>query len=267
MTGVVDFHNHLMPGVDDGAQDATETEAALNKFKADGVVAVIATPHLDGSITTHAVQLADRLEELDVGFENLKACAEKVGGIRVERGVELLLDVPEPDISDPRLRLAGGNYFLMEFPFMSVPPHSARVVRQIADGPYRPIIAHPERYSGFVHTIELAQEWKAAGALLQVNGGSLLGRYGKDARAAAFELLRRGWVDYVCSDYHTRGPALVADYCTLLEEMGASEQVHLLTVTNPGRILSGEAPIPIAPLKPQKTGVWGRMTGIFKSRT
>jgi protein-tyrosine phosphatase len=266
VNGVVDFHNHLMPGVDDGAQDVAETEAGLNKFKADGVATVIATPHLDGSMTTHPGQLADRLEELDIGFADLKACAEKVGGMRVERGVELLLDVPEPDISDPRLRLAGGNFFLMEFPFMSIPPHSARVVRQIVQGPYRPIIAHPERYNGFLHSMEQALEWKEAGALLQVNGGSLLGRYGKDARAAAFELLARGWVDYVCSDFHTRGPALVADYCRLLEEM-APEQAYLLTVTNPGRILTGEAPIPIAPLKAQRPGMWGRVTSIFKSRT
>lgn len=265
MTGVVDFHNHLVPGVDDGAQDESECESALEQFKADGVSVVIATPHLDGSMTTHPGQLADRLEELDIGFADLRAVAGRVGGVRIERGVELLLDVPEPDLSDPRLRLAGGNYFLMEFPFMSVPPHSTRAVRALAGGPYKPIIAHPERYRGFVHTIDLALEWKGAGAQLQVNGGSLLGRYGKEARMAAFELLRRGWVDYVCSDYHCRGPALVADYCRLLEGMGASEQAYLLTVTNPGRIISGETPIPVPPIN-VKSSMWGRVAAIFKSR-
>jgi protein-tyrosine phosphatase len=173
--------------------------------------------------------------------------------------------VPEPNIEDPRLRLAGGNFFLMEFPFMMVPPHSPRAVRSLASGPYRPVIAHPERYHGFVNTIDLALEWKDAGGLLQVNGGSLLGRYGKDARAAAFELLARGWVDYMCSDYHTRGPALIAEYRRVLEEMGAEEQAYLLTVTNPARILAGEAPIPVAPIR-AKTTVWGKVTGIFKSR-
>ena len=264
MTGVVDFHNHLIPGVDDGAQDVAEAEAALTRFKADGVVAVIATPHLDGSITKQPGQLADRLEELDIGFTDLQTVAARVGGVRVERGVELLLDVPEPDISDARLRLAGGNYFLMEFPFMTVPPHSARAVRTLSSGPYRPIIAHPERYHGFLHTIDLAGEWRDAGACLQVNGGSLLGRYGKEARAAAFELLARGWVDYICSDYHTRGAPLVADYCRLLEEI-APEQAYILTRTNPSRILSGEPPIPAGGIRPKPVSVWGRVTAIFKS--
>jgi protein-tyrosine phosphatase len=265
VTGVVDFHNHLIPGVDDGAQDVAECEAALQRFKADGVATVIATPHVDGGTTTHPGQLADRLEELDIGFSDLQAVAARVGGVRVERGAEVLLDVPEPDLSDPRLRLGGGPFFLMEFPFMTVPPHSIRAVRALAAGPYKPIIAHPERYHGFVNTVDLALEWKAAGGQLQVNGGSLLGRYGKEARAAAFELLRRGWVDYLSSDYHTRGPALVADYCRLLEELGAPEQAYLLTVTNPGRILTGDPPIPIAPII-VKSSMWGRVRAIFKSR-
>jgi protein-tyrosine phosphatase len=264
VTGVVDFHNHLIPGVDDGAQDVSESETALLKFKADGVTAVIATPHLDGSLTTQPGQLADRLEELDIGFADLQTVAARVGDVRVERGVELLLDVPEPDLSDPRLRLAGGRFFLMEFPFMTVPPHSARAVQALAAGPYQPIIAHPERYHGFVHTIDLAGEWRAAGAYLQVNGGSLLGRYGREARSAAFELLRRGWVDYICSDYHTRGAPLVGEYCRLLDEI-APEQGYILTRTNPARILIGEPPIPAGGIVPRPRGMWERVTAIFKS--
>lgn len=262
MRGAVDFHNHLMPGVDDGAQSVAESIDALNAFKEDGVDVIIATPHVDGSLTTRSDELASRLQELDAAYRSLQACARDVGGVRVERGVELLLDVPEPDLSDARLRLAGGSFFLMEFPYMMVPPHSQRAVRSLSDTGYTPIIAHPERYHGFWETIDLAAEWKQNGAFLQVNGGSLLGRYGAAAQKTAFELLRRGWIDYICSDFHARGSTLVAQYRALLAGHGALEQAQMLMQTNPARVLTGQPPIPVAPIQIKST-LWARVKAVF----
>jgi protein-tyrosine phosphatase len=261
---IVYFHNHLLPGVDDGAQTVEEALLALQAFAADGVRAVIVTPHVDASQTMRPSELAVRLAELDEAWEKLKPLAEQAG-VRVERGVELLLDVPEPDLSDARLRLAGGRFLLMEFPFMMIPPQSARAVGAIAAAGYKPIIAHPERYVGFASQVELAAEWKASGAFLQVNGGSLLGRYGAEPRRLAFELLERGWVDYLCSDYHARGPTLVNEYRALLESNNALEQSYTLTETNPARLLDGLAPLPVFPLRGRRPTFWGRMTAIFKS--
>ncbi|HUP89495.1 MAG TPA: CpsB/CapC family capsule biosynthesis tyrosine phosphatase [Longimicrobiales bacterium] len=259
----VDFHNHLMPGVDDGAQTIEETVEGLEAFRTDGVGVVVATPHVDASLTLRPDEFSDRMAELDRAYVDLQRCARDLGSIRVDRGVELLLDVPEPNLEDPRIRLGGGKYFLTEFPFFMVPPQSVRVVRAIADAGYTPIIAHPERYNGFGNDIDIAAQWKQAGALLQVNGGSLLGRYGAEPRAIAFDLLERGWIDFLCSDYHTRGPTLVADYRDLLESMDAAEQAHTLMETNPTRMLEGLAPLPVASIRNKRT-IWTRMTGIFK---
>jgi protein-tyrosine phosphatase len=261
---VLDFHNHLMPAVDDGAQTIEDATQALIKFKADGVSTVITTPHVDGSLTTQGAWLAARLRELDVAFETLERCAEKVGGINVRRGVELLLDIPDPDLSDRRLRLSGGPFFLMEFPFMTVPPFSTRAVEMLCATSYTPIIAHPERYHRIRNNLDLVLEWKQKGALLQINGGSLLGRYGPEPREAALELLERGWADYLCSDYHARGPTLVADYRELLESKGGVEQAYLLMQANPERLLAGEPPIPVPPFH-LKRNMWDRMTAIFRS--
>lgn len=261
---IVDFHNHLMPAVDDGAQSVDESREALQAFAADGVGVVITTPHVDASVSLRADEFKQRLAELDEAFGALQNTARELGNIRVERGVELLLDVPEPDLSDPRVRLGGGRFFLMEFPFMMVPPQSPRVIRSISSTGYTPIIAHPERYNGFGSDIELAGQWKQNGGLLQVNGGSLLGRYGAEPRRIALDLLQRGWVDYICSDYHARGKPLVADYRALLESMDAMEQAHTLMQTNPARVLDGLPPLPVAPVRNRKT-IWTRMTAIFKS--
>jgi protein-tyrosine phosphatase len=262
---IIDFHNHLMPAVDDGAQSEGECIDALREFRHHGVATVVVTPHVDGSLTNKPQALAERLQELDEGWKILQRCAAEEG-VQVRRGVELLLDTPEPNLADARLRLDGGEFVLMEFPHMMVPPQSARAVRYIADAGYRPIIAHPERYRGFVAQIDQAAEWKQNGAYLQMNGGSLLGRYGTEARRAAFELLERGWVDYLCSDYHARGSALVAEYRALLESQDANEQAHTMMETNPARMLEGLKPLPVTPLRSKPPGMWRRVAAIFKAQ-
>ena len=260
---IIDFHNHLTPGVDDGAQDKPEAAAAIEAFAADGVTGVVVTPHFDANLTLNQVEFQKRIAEIDAGWDRLQEVAKAYPKLTFYRGAELLLDVPEPDLSDARIRLNGGRFFLMEFPFMMIPPQSARVVRGLTGQGYTPIIAHPERYHGMAAHLDQASEWKQAGALLQVNGGSLLGRYGAEPRRIAFQLLQRGWVDYLCSDYHARGNPLVAEYRRLLESHDAAEQAHTLMTTNPERMLAGQLPLPVTALR-IKQSIWTRMTAIFK---
>ncbi|MEX1183133.1 MAG: CpsB/CapC family capsule biosynthesis tyrosine phosphatase [Gemmatimonadota bacterium] len=260
MTGPIDFHNHLIPGVDDGAADESQSADGLRAFVAQGITRIVVTPHIDGSLTLHPDALAARLQEIDAGWERLqRVVAEQFPELDVRRGVEVMLDTPEPNLSEDRLRLDGGRFALVEFPFMSVPPHSARVLEVLVRAGVTPIVAHPERYSGVTPDSPLPAEWRAAGALLQVNAGSIKGRYGPPARHIAFALLERGIVDYVCSDYHARGRPATAGARTILAGMDGAEQADLLMVVNPRRMLAGEAPIPVPPLRASRRSSWSRM--------
>lgn len=253
----VDFHNHLMPGVDDGAQDDDESRAALERLHADGVEAVVVTPHLQGSLTTTPEKLARRLRELDEGWDRFREIAAGAfPEMRIERGTEVMLDAPKLDLSDPRIRLAGTSFVLVEFPYMTVPPNSAPAIFDLKMKGWTPIIAHPERYSGLDRRLEDVAEWRRVGGLLQVNSGSLLGRYGAQAQTIAWRLLRRGWVDFVASDYHARGRTSLAAAREKLEEMDAGEQYRLMTRVNPARILDGHHPEPVPPLQEPKKPWW-----------
>jgi len=128
------------------------------------------------------------------------------------------------------------------------------------------VIAHPERYVGLGSALDLVAEWKAAGAALQVNYGSFLGRYGTEPRTQAFRLLRRGWIDYLATDFHGR-PHLKLykrEAFEILEGLGAEDVLEVLTVTNPARILADEQPIPVDPL-PDDRGFWARLKGLVQS--
>jgi protein-tyrosine phosphatase len=258
---ITDFHNHLMPGVDDGAQTAAESSAALRAFAAEGVTRIIATPHVDASLGSKPHALRQRLAELDIAWKLLQAAADG-SGVEVLRGAEMALDVSTPDFREPRLRLAGTAFVLVEFAHMSVPPHSAAVIARIRASDWIPVVAHPERYAVPANAADLAQEWRQAGACLQVNGGSLLGRYGAEAKQTAEILLSRGLVDYVCSDYHTRTGPWVERYRRWLSEHVGEERGALLTEVNPQRLVDGELPIPVSPLIDQRN-LWKRFRSMF----
>ncbi len=258
---MTDLHNHVIPGVDDGATDEDEARRALCALRDDGVQQIVATPHLMGSTTLEAAALARRLAELDAGWARLQPIGAEVGGLLVRRGCEVMLDIPEPDVSDPRLRLAGGPTVLVEFPFMMVPPHASRPLAALRARGFVPLLAHAERYSG-VSAAGVA-EWRREGAYIQVNGPSLLGKYGAGPRRVAWELLQDGLVDCVASDYHARGRSLVAEYRRVLAEDGSPEQATLLTATNPARVLAGEMIIPVGPIRAPR-GPWNRMLSALR---
>jgi protein-tyrosine phosphatase len=258
---MIDFHNHLIPGVDDGAASPEEAAAALAVFREQGVRTLIATPHFNGALTTHPAALETRLAELDAGWAALQQAAAGEPEMRVLRGAEVMLDAPKVDVSDPRLRLAETRFVLVEFPFMNVPPNAPRAVFDLKMAGWRPVLAHPERYANAGADLADADEWKRVGALLQVNAGSLLGRYGERAQRLAWALLERGMVDYLGSDYHARGRCAVAECRAELERRGAGEQAALLMEANPARLLNGEEPLPVPPV-PAPRPLWRRVLGL-----
>jgi protein-tyrosine phosphatase len=258
---MIDFHNHVIPGVDDGARDPEQALEALRAFHEQGVRTVVATPHVSGALTADPRALAARLAELDGGWEALQGVAGGVPGLRVLRGAEVMLDTPQPDLSDPRLRLGGTGFVLVEFPFMTVPPNATQALFELRMKGWTPVLAHPERYGNASPGLAEAEEWRRVGALLQVNAGSLLGRYGDGAQRQAWALLGRGWADFLSSDYHARGRCPVAECRAHLEARGAGEQAALLMDENPRRMLAGEAPLPVPPFA-RRRPLWKRVLGL-----
>lgn len=258
---MIDFHNHLMPGVDDGAATLAESRAALRLMREQGVTTVVTTPHLRASLVGSRAECAEYLARLDEAWGQLRAlAAEEFPELRIERGVELMLDTPTVNLSDARLRLAGTSFVLVEFPFMSIPPNAGSAIFEMKMRGWTPIIAHPERYGNLSPDSDAPGEWRQMGAHLQVNGASLLGRYGKEAEQIAWALLERGVVDYLSSDYHARGRLRTAEVRAELLRRGGDAQVRLLMVDNPARLLAGEAPLPVPPLVESRS-LWARLFG------
>jgi protein-tyrosine phosphatase len=258
---IVDLHSHLVPGVDDGAHDVAAVVESVDRMARAGIRNIVTTPHIRASLTLDPPALAHRLEEVQSAWER---AADAVGSafpdVEYRLGHEVMLDVPDPVFSDPRIRMAGTDFVLVEWPRLHIPPATVRVLEGIVASGYVPIVAHPERYAGMGDAMDVVAGWREVGALLQVNYGSFVGRYGAEAKSNAYRLLRRGWAHYLSTDFHGRSNLrLYKDEAwSVLEELGGREALTTLCVTNPSRLLRNETPLAVAPL-PAERGFWARL--------
>lgn len=241
---LADLHSHVLPGVDDGAPDLEAALATLEALQRDGVRAVCATPHLRASAAPNGDQ---RTRANEAWGELTAAAAGRLHGLELYRGFEILLDTKVFDFSDPELRLGGTGYVLVEWSAFTIPPDSVAVVDSLTAAGVRPVIAHAERYFGYQGRYDVVGAWREAGAVIQVNSGSVVRGHGEGAARQAAALLERGWVDLLASDTHARpnrSPSVREAYDGLVAG-GAREHAELLLWVNPRRILQDEPTIPV----------------------
>jgi protein-tyrosine phosphatase len=210
MPHFTDLHNHLVPGVDDGAADVAESLAALRELYAEGVRTLIATPHLlvprlatDGAISRE-------LELQRRAFDRLMEAVAREADLP---SLGLGQEIWAPDaasleriVTRPDIGLGDSRAILVEFGFELRGSHLDVVQAAVAGG-RQIVIAHPERYT-YPHDhrpLDLMRRWREAGALLQVNAGSFSGYY-RDHRpgsdALSWAMAAGGLVDIVGTDHH-----------------------------------------------------------------
>jgi protein-tyrosine phosphatase len=244
---LADLHTHVLPAVDDGAPDLASAVATLEALAADGVTAVCATPHLRASDGA----TGERRRRADEAWAELAAAlSARARAVELARGFEILLDAPLDGLRDPGLRLNGSRYVLVEWVGFQIPDDSADRLRAIAEAGYVPVVAHAERYFGYRGRYDVVAAWRKAGALVQVNSGSLLGEHGEGPQRQAEALFAQGGVDLLASDTHARpgrSPSVRAAY-DHLRARGAGEHAELLCAVNPRRILEDAPTLPVPPL-------------------
>ncbi len=250
-TSLVDLHSHLVPGVDDGARTVREAVESVKRMAGEGIHRMVTTPHIRASLTLEPAALEERLSDVSRAFDEAKAAIrEALPAVEYLRGHEIMIDVPEPELDDPRLRMAGTSFVLIEWPRLQVPPGTTRVLEWIVDQGYRPIIAHPERYADVPDNPGILSRWKSVGALLQVNYGSLSGRYGTAAEELSFRILEWGMADYLSSDFHGRSGLRIyrQEAWDALAERDNGAVLDTLCRINPSRLIDGLDPLPAPPL-------------------
>ncbi|MDB5023884.1 MAG: ywqE [Mucilaginibacter sp.] len=193
---MVDMHSHVLPGIDDGAQNPEESVILIKKMMELGIKKIVATPHV------MADYYKNTAETIGNALKILKTELEKQNiDIEVEAAAEHYFDETfETRVNNHKLMTMGDNYALFEFSFISQPPNVIEVIQRMKDLGYKPILAHPERYPYLdIEQLRNLRDW---GCALQLNTISLTGYYGKDAKKMAESLVDNELVDFISSDMH-----------------------------------------------------------------
>jgi protein-tyrosine phosphatase len=198
---MIDLHGHYLPGIDDGADTIETSLAMLRHAEADGIETVVATPHACSSQSCFK-----EFDALRRGWEKWRAAMDNEGfKVNVVPGAEVYFTSETlPLLKDNRdlLTINNGSYFLLEFPSEYIYAHSKDFIYKILSAGFIPVISHAERNSEIQRSVGVLRDLVKAGALCQVNGGSLRGDFGAQARSSAHELIKNNLVHAIASDAH-----------------------------------------------------------------
>ena len=240
---MIDLHSHILPGLDDGAKSYSESIEMAKLAVENGVTAMVATPHC----------IDDRKKEIRKATLILRdLLSEKGIPLKIYMGMEIFgTAYTSRLLREKRLfTLNNSRYPLVEFSFNSSGEEETHILQDMIWAGYTPLVAHPERYNFIKEDPEIINTWKRMGCLFQINRGSIMGRFGKDAQIMGVSLLKRGFCTAVASDAHSpmvRTPYLkdVKEVITrALSEEKAEELLHKnpRTILKNEEIISGEEP-------------------------
>ncbi len=197
--GLVDIHNHILPGIDDGAKTVEESISLIKGFSEIGVTNFVCTPHIMNNY------YPNNPETIKNSYDLLKKELEhmKIGNTTVDFAAEHMIDDNFENILEKGEVLGlKKNYLLIEMSYLQASINFNPAIHEIASHKYFPILAHPERYVFLQKKLDKHKKYKSQGILYQLNLLSLSNFYGSEAQQTAQKLLENNLIDFVASDIH-----------------------------------------------------------------
>lgn len=196
--GLSDFHNHLLPGIDDGSKNVDMSLEMLTHYKELGFESIITSSHVYQELYPNTPVT------IKAAFDLLSEKYNDSNGPELRAfGAEYMVD--EVFISNlkqgtPALTF-NKDYILLEINFFSETDMLEAACFDLSQKGINPILAHPERYH-LLEDIATYQRLKQQGFQFQLNALSLLGQYGPEVKEKAKKLLLSGLYDFVGTDAH-----------------------------------------------------------------
>jgi len=196
---MIDFHNHVLPKVDDGSKSMEMTLDMLKTASSQGITRIVNTVHfqhpkMDGKNTDY-----DYISNIrDNVLENAK-----------NEGIEIKIDIASEVYYDSNLCdiienpiTTFNDYMLIEFNPTITPVNFLDTFFNLRMKGITPILAHPERYRFIQNNIQELDEIRSLDVLFQIDAGSLIGHFGNRVTSTAFNMLKEGYCDFIGSDAH-----------------------------------------------------------------
>lgn len=195
----IDFHTHILPGVDDGSQSVDESIKMLRVLSESDVSHVLLTPHFYANEDDPERFIARR----NRAFEKLSNALDTVSDapdIHIIPGAEIEYFEGVACVADyPELRLGKSNLMLVEMPLGVWKSHVINDIIEL-NGRHgiRVVLAHVERYL-FDQKKSTINTLIENGVLMQSNASFFTE---KRSAGKAMRMLRRGLIHLLGSDCH-----------------------------------------------------------------
>lgn len=195
MSNFIDIHNHMLPGIDDGPRNLEESLKMAKSFVDAGIHEIIVTPHFEeGLYENYKEKILEETEKFRLELMNRDI------SLKLYPGCEIMATPCVPKLLKEKKIMTMKNqekFVLIEFPLSGEILYDEYVIDEIKKLGLIPIVAHPERYREIKEKIIVEN-------IVQINIGSLIGRYGNKARKEAekIALLKNNKNIFYATDAH-----------------------------------------------------------------
>ncbi|MEK6263463.1 MAG: protein tyrosine phosphatase [Clostridium sp.] len=196
---MIDFHSHIINGIDDGAKTLDMSLQMLRNAENEGVEYICATPHfITEEFEISSEKYTEKLDEL------VLASREENFSIKILSGLEIYMHPSLPKLYKEKKiwGINGTEYIIVELPMGQFPMYTEDIFYELMLLGAKPILAHPERNYKIMNNHDLIINLIKQGVLMQTNVGSLLGDYGKDVKKTAQEFVKGNMIHVLGSDGH-----------------------------------------------------------------
>ena len=236
MTGYYDIHCHILPEVDDGADDMETTIKMLRQEYEDGVRVIYATPHY------RIGMFEPPGEKVMQQYELVKKQAKQIGdGIEIYLGCEFHANMDMISMIDTKkgIRMGNSSCVLTEFS----EKHGYGYIRErcyaLLSHGCQPIIAHAERYPALNHDLEKFHSLVDMGAFIQVNADSILGKNGFHLKHVCRKMMKWNLIHFIGSDAHDvlKRKPLIGQCAEYLKKKMGQAYMEKILIENPRKFI------------------------------
>ena len=211
---MIDFHSHILPGIDDGSESVEETRKMLSMLVEQNIKTIIATPHYYAEQESVEEFLVRRKE----AYDKIKDLNENINillGAEVYyyEGIKRLNNLKD-------LCLENTKVILIEMPFEK---WNEYIVNELIELSHRYmlqiVLAHIERYLSYGNLIYI-ERLIENGVLIQINASFINER---KTQRKALKMLKKGYVHFIgsdCHNTHSRPPRIGEAYQTINKKFG-----------------------------------------------
>ena len=258
---MIDFHSHIIHGIDDGSKSLDMSLEMLKIAEREGVEYICATPHfITEEYEIFSEDYNEKLEKL------ILASKEENLNIKIISGLEIYMHPNLPKLYKEKKiwGINGSKYLLIELPMGQFPMYTEDIFYELMLLGASPILAHPERNLKIMKEHDLIINLIEQGVLMQMNAGSLIGDYGKDVKKTAEEFVKRNMIHVLGSDGHnitSRKTKLKEAYSIIKD---TNRTLHNWISQNQINIINNHSVMEFLDLKLKKKKVIGSFFNIFK---